>query len=65
MESLLANGSTPFDPPEHARYAARKIFNFIQGRDTLSMKVLNDLNVAERKSLTEESTLLVLFFFET
>ena len=28
------------------------------------MKVLNDLNVAEHKSLTEESTLLVLFFLK-
>ena len=68
---LLANGSTPFakrppvtDPPEHARYAARKMVNFIQGSDTLSMKVMDDLSVAERVSSVEESTLLVLSFLK-
>ena len=38
------------DPPEHARYAARKIVNFIQGSDTLSMKVMDDLSTTERWS---------------
>ena len=50
------------DPPERARYAARKIVNFIQGSDTLSMKVMDDLSATERWSLVEESTLLVLSF---
>ena len=50
------------DPPEHARYAARKIVNFIQGSDTLSMKVMDDLSTTKRWSLVEESTLLVLSF---
>ena len=49
---------------EHARYAARKIVNFIQGSDTLSMKVMDDLSVTERWSLVEESTLLVLSFLK-
>ena len=35
------------DPPEHA---ARKIVNFIQGSDTLSMKVMDDLSATERWS---------------
>ena len=48
------------DPPEHARYAARKIVNFIQGSDTFSTKVMDDLSTTERWSLVEESTLLVL-----
>ena len=52
------------DPPEHARYAARKIVNFIQGSDTLSMKVMDDLSATERWSLVEESTLLVLSFLK-
>ena len=52
------------DPPEHARYAARKIVNFIQGSDALSMKVMDDLNATERWSLVEESTLLVLSFLK-
>ena len=52
------------DPPEHARYAARKIVNFIQGSDTLSMKVMDDLSTTERWSLVEESTLLVLSFLK-
>ena len=52
------------DPPEHARYAARKIVNFIHGSDTLSIKVMDDLSVTERRSLVEESTLLVLSFLK-
>ena len=52
------------DTPEHARYAARKIVNFIQGSDTLSMKVMDDLSTTERWSLDEESTLLVLSFLK-
>ena len=52
------------DPPEHARYAARKIVNFIQGSDTLSRKVMDDLSTTERLSLVEESTLLVLSFLK-
>ena len=52
------------DPPEHARCAARKIVNFIQGSDTLSMKVMDDLSTTERWSLVEESTLLVLSFLK-
>ena len=46
------------DPPEHARYAAKKIVNFIQGSDTLSRKVMDDLSTTESWSLVEESTLL-------
>ena len=52
------------DPAEHARYAATKIVNFIQGSDTLSMKVMDDLSTTERWSLVEESTLLVLSFLK-
>ena len=52
------------DPPEHSRYAARKIVNFIQGSDTLSMKVMDDLSVTEHRSSVEESTLLVLSFLK-
>ena len=52
------------DPPEHARYAARKIVNFIQGKDTLSMKVMEDLDATERWSLVEECALLVLSFLK-
>ena len=52
------------DLPEHARYAARKIVNVIQGSDTLSMKVMDDLSATERWSLVEESTLLVLSFLK-
>ena len=52
--NTIRKTSPASDPPEHARYAARKIVNFIQGRDTLSIKVMNDLSVAERRSLVEE-----------
>ena len=52
------------DPPEHARYAARKIVNFTQCSDTLSMKVMDDPSATERWSLVEESTLLVLSFLK-
>ena len=52
------------DTPEHARYAARKIVNFIQGSDTLSRMVMDDLSTTERWSLVEESTLLVLSFLK-
>ena len=52
------------DPPEHARYAARKIVNSIQGSDTLSRKVMDDLSTTERWSLVEGSTLLVLSFLK-
>ena len=52
------------DLPEHARYAATKIVNFIQGSDTLSRKVMDDLSTTERRSLVEESTLLVLSFLK-
>ena len=49
------------DPPKHARYAARKIVNFIQGSDTLSMKVMDDLSTTERWSLVEEHAVGTLF----
>ena len=52
------------DLPEHARYAARKIVNFIQGTDTLSRKVMDDLSTTERWSSVTESTLLVLSFLK-
>ena len=52
------------DTPEHARYAARKVVNFIKGSDTLSMQVIDDLSATERWSLVEESTLLVLSFLK-
>ena len=52
------------DPPEHARYAARKIVNFIQGSDTLTRMVMDDLSTTERWALVEESTLLVLSFLK-
>ena len=52
------------DPPEHAQYVARKIVNFIQGSDTLSMNVVDDLCATERWSSVEENTLLVLSFLK-
>ena len=61
----IIRGALPAtDPPEHARYAARKIVNFIQGNDTLSMKLLDDLGATERWSLVEECTLLVVSFLK-
>ena len=68
MESLWPmdqhhSQSSPCDRPSRARTVrARKIVNFIQGSDTLSMKVMDDLSTTERWSLVEESTLLVLSF---
>ena len=44
------------DPPEHARYAERKIVNFIQGSDTLSMKVMDDLSATELSFLKREDS---------
>ena len=46
--------------PEHALYAARKIVLFIQGGDTLSKKVMEDLSPEERRSVVEESSSIVL-----
>ena len=44
MVNIIRTALPVTDPPEHARYAARKIVNFIQGSDTLSMKVMDDLS---------------------
>ena len=38
-------------PPELALYTARQIVNFIQGGDTLSKKVMEDLSSEERRGL--------------
>ena len=46
--------------PEHALYAAWKIVNFIQGGDTLSKKVMEDLSSEERRSVVDESSSIVL-----
>ena len=46
--------------PEHALYAARKIVLFIQGGDTLSKKVTEDLSSEERRSVVDESSSMVL-----
>ena len=48
--------------PEHALYAARKIVIFIQGGDTLSNKVMEDLSSAEQMSVVDESSSIVLSF---
>ena len=45
--------------PEHALYAARIIVIFIQGGDTLSNKVMEDLTSAEHKSVVYESSSIV------
>ena len=44
---------------ERALYAARKIVTFIQGGDTFSKKVMEDLSSAERKSFVDESSSIV------
>ena len=62
--NTIRKASLVTDPPEHARYAARKIVNFIQGSDTPSVKVMDDLSATERWSLVEECTLLVLSFLK-
>ena len=46
--------------PEHALYAARIIVIFIQGGDTLSNKVMEDLTSAEHKSVVYESSSIVV-----
>ena len=46
--------------PEHALYAARKIVIFIQGGDTLSKKVMEDLSPEERESVVDEGSSIVL-----
>ena len=46
--------------PEHALCAARKNVIFIQGGDTLSEKVMEELSSAEHKSVVEESSSIVL-----
>ena len=46
--------------PEHALYAARNIVIFIQGGDTLSEKVMEDLSSTEHKSVVDESSSIVL-----
>ena len=51
--NTIRNAFLVTDTPEHARYAARKIVHFIQGSDTLSMKVMDDLSATERWSLVE------------
>ena len=45
--------------PARALYAARKIVTFIQGGDTFSKKVMEDLSSAERKSFVDESSSIV------
>ena len=45
--------------PERALYAARKIVTFVQGGDTFSKKVMEDLSSAERKSFVDESSSIV------
>ena len=45
--------------PEHALYAARKIVIFIQGGDTLSKKVMEDLGSEERRSVVDEGLSIV------
>ena len=50
--------------PEHALYAARKIVIFIQGGDTLSKKVIQELSSAEHKSVVDESSSIVLSLME-
>ena len=46
--------------PEHALYAAKKIVICIQGGDTLSKKVMEDLSSEERRSVVDESSSIVL-----
>ena len=46
--------------PEHALYAARNIVTLIQGGDTLSKKVMEDMSSEERRSVVEESSSMVL-----
>ena len=46
--------------PEHALYAVRKIVSFIQGGDTLNKKVVEDLRSAEHKSVSDESSSIVV-----
>ena len=46
--------------PEHALYAVRKIVIFIQGGDTLSKNVMEDLSSEERRSVVDESSSTVL-----
>ena len=47
--------------PEHALCAARKIVTFIQGADTLSEKVREDLSSEERRSVVEKTSSMVFF----
>ena len=46
--------------PENALYAARKNVICIQGGDTLSKKVMEDLSSEERRSVVDESASIVL-----
>ena len=46
--------------PEHSLYALRKIVIFIQGGDTLSKNVMEDLSSEERRSVVNESSSTVL-----
>ena len=46
--------------PEHTLYAARNVVTFIQGGDTLSKKVMEDLSPEERKSVEDEGSSIVL-----
>ena len=66
LGKLSANGSTRSAEvlpksvtPAHALYAAGKIDIFIQGGDTLSKKVMEDLSSEERGSVVDESSSLV------
>ena len=45
---------------EHALYAARKMVIFIQGGDTLSKKVMEDLSPELRESVVDEGSSIVL-----
>ena len=57
--NTIRRASPNLDFPEHALYAARKICTFIQGGDTLSKKVMEDLSSEERRSAVEESSSMV------
>ena len=46
--------------PEHALYAAKKIVIFVQGGDTPSKKVMEDLSSEERRSVVDGCSSIVL-----
>ena len=59
--NTIRRASPKIVPPEHAMYAARKLTLFIDGGDTLSKKVMEDLSSEERRSVVEESSSMVLY----